>query len=98
MSLRELLRAFATVFPAELPEGVKLPVLGDIVLCPSVVAKEAAEQKKTLRNHYAHLTVHGVLHLLGFDHIDKKEALAMETLECEILDSLGIADPYTVIG
>lgn len=84
-------------FPAELPEGVKLPVLGDIVLCPSVVAKEAAEQKKTLRNHYAHLTVHGVLHLLGFDHIDKKEALAMETLECEVLDGLGIADPYTVI-
>src|SRR5690606_8380831 len=55
-------------FPAELPEGVKLPVLGDIVICAPVVAREAHEQGKELAAHYAHLTVHGVLHLLGWDH------------------------------
>jgi probable rRNA maturation factor len=81
-------------FPAELPEGVKLPILGDIVLCAPVVAREAREQGKDLGAHYAHLTVHGVLHLLGFDHEDPKEADAMENLERQILASLGIDDPY----
>jgi probable rRNA maturation factor len=81
-------------FPADLPEGVKLPLLGDLVLCAPVVAREAAEQGKTLRGHYAHLTVHGVLHLLGWDHGDDVEAEAMEQLEREILAGLGIDDPY----
>lgn len=81
-------------FPAELPEGVQLPILGDIVLCAPVVAREAAEQGKILRHHYAHLTVHGVLHLLGFDHEDPLEAEAMEQLERDILAGLGIDDPY----
>ena len=81
-------------FPAELPEGVKLPLLGDLVICAPVVAREAAEQGKALKDHYAHLTVHGVLHLLGWDHEDDKEAEAMEQLEREILADLGIADPY----
>ena len=81
-------------FPAELPEGVKLPLLGDLVICAPVVAREAAEQGKALKDHYAHLTVHGVLHLLGWDHEDDKEAEAMEQLEREILAELGIADPY----
>lgn len=85
-------------FPAELPEGlpkgVKMPLLGDLVICAPVVAREAKEQKKAVVAHYAHLTVHGVLHLLGWDHEDEKEAVCMEQLEREILASLGIADPY----
>ncbi|WP_369980855.1 rRNA maturation RNase YbeY [Xanthomonas bundabergensis] len=85
-------------FPAELPEGlpkgVKLPLLGDLVICAPVVAREAAEQDKPLNAHYAHLTVHGVLHLLGWDHEDDKEAEAMEQLEREILADLGVGDPY----
>ncbi|AJC45136.1 MULTISPECIES: rRNA maturation RNase YbeY [Xanthomonas] len=85
-------------FPAELPEGlpkgVKLPLLGDLVICAPVVAREAAEQDKPLNAHYAHLTVHGVLHLLGWDHEDDKEAEAMEQLEREILADLGVSDPY----
>ncbi len=85
-------------FPAEVPEGlpkgVKFPLLGDLVICAPVVAREAAEQHKPLAAHYAHLTVHGVLHLLGWDHEDDKEAEAMEQLEREILASLDIGDPY----
>ncbi|RBH40285.1 rRNA maturation RNase YbeY, partial [Xanthomonas oryzae pv. oryzae] len=64
-------------FPAELPEGlpkgIKMPLLGDLVICAPVVAREAAEQGKSLAAHYAHLTVHGTLHLLGWDHDDDKE-------------------------
>ena len=81
-------------FPAELPEGVKLPLLGDIVLCAPVIAREAREQHKALGAHYAHLTVHGVLHLLGFDHDDERDAEAMETIERNILAGLGLPDPY----
>ncbi|WP_045727952.1 rRNA maturation RNase YbeY [Xanthomonas sp. GPE 39] len=85
-------------FPAELPDGlpkgIRLPLLGDLVICAPVVAREAAEQGKSLNAHYAHLTVHGVLHLLGWDHEDDKEAEAMEQLEREILAELGVSDPY----
>jgi probable rRNA maturation factor len=81
-------------FPAELPEGVRLPLLGDIVLCAPVVAREAKEQKKALAAHYAHLTVHGTLHLLGWDHEDPREAECMEQLERTILAEMGIDDPY----
>ena len=81
-------------FPAELPEGVKLPLLGDLVICAPVVAKEAKEQGKALNDHYAHLTVHGALHLLGWDHEDDRDAECMEALEREILAGLGIEDPY----
>lgn len=83
-------------FPAELPEGVvmPLPLLGDLVICAPVVAKEAADQQKVLNAHYAHLTVHGVLHLLGMNHEDPREAEAMEQLEREILAGLGYGDPY----
>jgi probable rRNA maturation factor len=83
-------------FPAELPEGVKMkmPVLGDIVMCAPVIAREAREQGKELNAHYAHLTVHGILHLLGWDHENEREAEAMETLEREILASMGFEDPY----
>jgi probable rRNA maturation factor len=81
-------------FPANLPEGVDLPLLGDLVICAPVVAKEAQDQGKPLAAHYAHLTVHGVLHLLGLDHEDEREAEAMEQLEREILAGLGLPDPY----
>jgi probable rRNA maturation factor len=86
-------------FPAEntdvkLPKGVKMPLLGDLVLCAPVVAREAREQKKSLLAHYAHLTVHGTLHLLGWDHGDDRDAECMEQLEREILAGLGIDDPY----
>lgn len=81
-------------FPAELPEDLGLQLLGDLVLCAPVVAREAAEQGKEAAAHWAHLTVHGCLHLLGFDHQDDAEAEAMEALETEILGRLGYPDPY----
>ncbi|ALN61455.1 16S rRNA maturation RNase YbeY [Lysobacter antibioticus] len=87
--------SFPADMPEGLPEGVRLPLLGDLVICAPVVGREAREQKKALNDHYAHLTVHGTLHLLGWDHEDEREAECMEQLEREILASLGIADPYT---
>jgi probable rRNA maturation factor len=85
-------------FPAELPEGLPeefhMPLLGDLVICAPVVAREAREQGKLPAAHYAHLTVHGVLHLLGCDHEDEREAEAMEMLERGILAGLGFDDPY----
>ncbi len=73
--------------------GAKV-LCGDIVLCAPVLAREAREQGKTLAAHYAHLTVHGVLHLSGLDHERKKEAAVMEAREIAILLGLGFADPY----
>jgi len=69
---------------------------GDVVLCHPVIAKEARQQGKSLRAHYAHLTVHGVLHLRGHDHLRKSDAARMERMEILILRHLGFADPYTV--
>ena len=81
-------------FPAELPEGIDLPLLGDIVICAPLVAEEAARQGKSLSDHWAHLVIHGVLHLLGYDHVEEGEALEMEALETTVLAGLGIDDPY----
>lgn len=81
-------------FPAGLPEGIDLPLLGDIVVCAPLVADEAAQQGKPLSDHWAHLVIHGVLHLLGYDHVDEAEALEMEALETDVLAGLGIDDPY----
>jgi probable rRNA maturation factor len=83
-------------FPADLPPGVDLPLLGDIVICAPLVAREADEQHKTLADHWAHLTVHGVLHLLGHDHRTDEEAGEMEALETRILTGLGCADPWRI--
>jgi probable rRNA maturation factor len=69
---------------------------GDIVLCAPVVACEAREQKKMIAHHYAHLTVHGVLHLAGYDHEQQADAQKMEAIEVAILASLGIPDPYSI--
>ena len=68
---------------------------GDLIICPQVVEKEAAEQGKTVQEHYAHLSVHGMLHLIGFDHIEDDEAEEMEALEIRILHQLGYDNPYS---
>jgi len=81
-------------FPYESMPWEKSALLGDLVICAPVVAREAAEQDKVLRDHYAHLTIHGVLHLLGHDHETDAEATRMEALEIASLARLGIADPY----
>lgn len=81
-------------FPFEGPPGIELPLLGDLVICHPVVTREAIEQDKSLLAHYAHMVIHGTLHLLGHDHIETRDADAMEALEGEILGVLGISDPY----
>ena len=81
-------------FPSDLPAELELPLLGDIIICAPVVRTEAAQQHKSLRAHWAHLTVHGTLHLLGYDHIEEHQAAAMEALETRILEQLNFACPY----
>lgn len=82
-------------FPADLPPELKLPHLGDLVICADVVEREAREQHKPLDHHWAHMVIHGTLHLLGYDHIDDADADIMEALEIDILQALNIADPYS---
>ncbi|MEC8081691.1 MAG: rRNA maturation RNase YbeY, partial [Pseudomonadota bacterium] len=72
------------------------PLLGDLVICHQVVEQEAIEQQKPLSHHWAHMVVHGILHLRGYDHIKDDEAEEMEALETEILATLSIPDPYLV--
>ncbi len=81
-------------FPFEAPPGIELPLLGDLIICRQVVEQEAAEQGKTTDAHWAHMVVHGTLHLLGYDHIEDSEAEEMESLETEIMLALGYPDPY----
>ncbi|MGF1760559.1 rRNA maturation RNase YbeY [Photobacterium sagamiensis] len=81
-------------FPFEAPPGIELDLLGDLIICRQVVEKEAAEQKKPLNAHWAHMVVHGSLHLLGYDHIEDDEAEEMESLETEIMVKMGFTDPY----
>ena len=81
-------------FPADLPEGLDLPLLGDIVVCVPVVRREAAEQAKALEAHWAHMLVHGTLHLLGYDHVNDNDAEIMEALESRILGTLNYPCPY----
>lgn len=81
-------------FPADLPPELQLPLLGDIVICAPVIEREAQEQHKSSEAHWAHMVVHGTLHLLGYDHIDDAEAEAMEHLEIEILHHLDYPNPY----
>lgn len=81
-------------FPADIPPDIELSLLGDIVICAPVVVTEALDQNKMPEAHWAHLTIHGVLHLLGHDHQNTEEAERMETIECAILGSLGYANPY----
>ena len=81
-------------FPFECPDEVELPLLGDLVICRQVVEREAQEQDKPVIAHWAHMVVHGSLHLLGYDHIEDNEAEEMESLETQIMTGLGFADPY----
>lgn len=84
-------------FPFEVPDiaEIELNLLGDLVICAPVLEKEAKEQNKSLADHWAHIIVHGVLHLLGYDHIDEAEADIMESKEIAILNTLNINNPYT---
>lgn len=81
-------------FACELPEEVDLNLLGDLVICEDVVTQEASEQNKDIDSHWAHMVIHGTLHLLGYDHIDDRDAQTMETLETSIMASLGYSAPY----
>ncbi|GMM90007.1 rRNA maturation RNase YbeY [Vibrio fortis] len=81
-------------FPFEAPPGIELDLLGDLIICRQVVEKEAEEQNKPLLAHWAHMVVHGSLHLLGYDHIEDDEAEEMESLETEIMQAMGYEDPY----
>jgi probable rRNA maturation factor len=83
-------------FPADVPdELLDIPLLGDLVICVPVVEREAEEQGKRLEAHWAHLVIHGCLHLLGYDHIRDEDAEEMESLERLLLAELGHPDPYT---
>lgn len=83
-------------FPCEVPAGVPNDLLGDLVICAPVVAREALEQGKNPEAHWAHMVIHGVLHLRGYDHLQEDEAEQMEALEVEILDGLGYPNPYEI--
>ena len=80
-------------FPAGLPPSIGLPLLGDIVICAPLVEREAEDQNKTILAHWAHLTIHGILHLLGHDHQSEDEAADMEALETGLVQSFGFPDP-----
>ncbi|MBO1255472.1 rRNA maturation RNase YbeY [Alteromonas sp. 5E99-2] len=81
-------------FPFEAPPGIDVPLLGDLVVCQAIIEKEAQQQNKHLNSHYAHMIVHGCLHLLGYDHIEDDEAEHMESIEIALLANLNIDDPY----
>jgi probable rRNA maturation factor len=81
-------------FPFEAPAHVPIPLLGDLIVCKQVVEREAIEQDKTLTAHWAHMIVHGCLHLLGYDHIEDEEAEEMEGIEKVVMKDLGFEDPY----
>ena len=85
-------------FPFDLPANIDIdiPILGDIVICADVVNSEAEDQHKSQEAHWAHMIVHGVFHLLGYDHEDDKEAAMMESLEIETMQSLGFNNPYEI--
>lgn len=84
-------------FPFEAPAEVELNLLGDLIICADVVRQQAKEQHKQELAHWAHMVVHGTLHLLGYDHITDAEATIMETKETQILSQLGYTDPYREI-
>lgn len=81
-------------FPAQLPEHIPVEILGDLAICAPVVEFEAKRDNKLIQAHWAHMLVHGCLHLLGYDHQEDEQALSMESLETDILHSLGFVDPY----
>ncbi|QIQ21647.1 rRNA maturation RNase YbeY [Zophobihabitans entericus] len=84
-------------FPFESPIEIDIPLLGDLIICKAVVESEALEQHKDLESHWAHMIIHGCLHLLGYDHIEDEEAEEMESLEIKIMQELGFINPYQLI-
>jgi probable rRNA maturation factor len=85
-------------FPCLLPEEIELecPLLGDVIICPEVVAEESAQAKKNIQEYWSHIVIHGVLHLLGYDHIEDKDALIMQKIEITLLAELGYQNPYDI--
>lgn len=83
-------------FPASLPDNIALecPLLGDIIICPEVLAAESLTLKKSVKEHWSLIVIHGVLHLLGFDHIDEDEAKVMQSIEINLLNEIGYPNPY----
>ncbi len=81
-------------FPFEAPPGARSENLGDLIICAPVVRREARQQNKPVRAHWAHLVVHGILHLRGYDHQNRQDATVMEKMETRILRELGYANPY----
>ncbi|SDW41435.1 rRNA maturation RNase YbeY [Marinobacter mobilis] len=81
-------------FPFEAPAGITVPLAGDLVIAADVVVREAQEQNKSLESHWAHMVIHGLLHLQGYDHINDEDAEVMENLEIQLLTQLGYANPY----
>lgn len=81
-------------FPFQAPPGARSDILGDLVICAPIVRREARAQRKPLRAHWAHMLVHGILHLRGYDHRKRRDAAVMEYMEIRILKELGYANPY----
>jgi probable rRNA maturation factor len=81
-------------FPFEPPPGTRSDLLGDVVICADVVRREAGEQGKTARAHWAHMVVHGIMHLRGYDHETSEDAAVMEAREVRVLRALGFPNPY----
>lgn len=81
-------------FPSDLPIEIDEAILGDVVICTQVVLKESIEQHKSFNDHLTHMAIHGTLHLLGYNHINTKDAQQMESLEVKILAKIGISNPY----
>ncbi len=81
-------------FPSELPDDIDEPYLGDIVICADIVEAEALAQNKSIEAHWAHMVTHGILHLVGHDHLEDAQASVMESMEIKIMSALGYPDPY----
>ncbi len=81
-------------FPSDLPEDIDSPLLGDLLICAPVMEQESFQQGKKLEHHWAHIIFHGILHLLGYNHIEQNEAEEMESLEVKLLNTINIANPY----
>ncbi len=81
-------------FPFEADVPLRVPLLGDLVICAEVVTREAQQQDKSLESHWAHMVIHGTLHLIGFDHLTTDEAQTMEGMEIQIMQQLGYTNPY----
>jgi probable rRNA maturation factor len=87
-------------FPSALPDNIKLecPLLGDVIICPEVLLSESRQLNKSLNEHWSLIIIHGVLHLLGYDHIQEEDALVMQSLEIKLLAELGYSNPYELEG